>query len=480
VINHNAEVKMSGNINFWDSNVWLFMTELVLLFGSMLLANMLRRLIKPLRQSMIPSAVIAGFLLLVINGIYTSATGESLFQKLTLETLTYHGLGLGFAALALKTNERVKDKKAGRDIFNTGVTVVATYLLQAVVGLAITLVLSYLIGNWASSGLLLPMGYGQGPGQAYNWGNTYETATSYPPFVNGASFGLTVAAMGFVVSSIGGVIYLSVIKAKGRLKNKVANADEVEDISAEMVTQKGEIPMSESLDKLTVQVALVFFTYMAAYLVMFFASKGLDALGGFFSGTVKPLVWGFNFLIASLMAMIVKFVFEKFRKAGVMKREYKNNFMLSRIAGLMFDLMVTSSIAAIDLSAFKNREFIVPLILICLAGGVFTYWYIDYVSKRLFQGYRDEAFLSLYGMLTGTASTGVILLREIDPLFKTPASNNLIYQQLWAIVFGFPMLLLLGLAPQSSTWTILALVILVALFVVMHVILFRNRIFKKK
>ena len=47
---------MSGNINFWDSNVWLFMTELVLLFGSMLLANMLRRLIKPLRQSMIPSA----------------------------------------------------------------------------------------------------------------------------------------------------------------------------------------------------------------------------------------------------------------------------------------------------------------------------------------------------------------------------------------------------------------------------------------
>jgi len=474
------EVLMAGNINFWDSNVWTFMTELALIFGSMLLANMLRRMIKPLRQSLIPSAVIAGFLLLIVNGIYSSSTGDSLFQKLTLETLTYHGLGLGFAALALKTNERVKDKKAGRDIFNTGVTVVATYLLQAVIGLAITLVLSYIIGNWASSGLLLPMGYGQGPGQAYNWGNTYETATSYPPFVNGASFGLTIAAMGFISASIGGVIYLSIIKAKGSVKGQVVNAEEVEDLSAEMVTKKGEIPMSESLDKLTVQVALVFFTYMAAYLVMLFASKGMDALGGFFSGTVKPLIWGFNFLIATLMAMIVKFIFGKFRKSGVMKREYKNNFMLSRIAGLMFDLMVTASIAAIDLSAFKNPDFIVPLLLVCIAGGVATYLYVNFISKRLFPDYRNEAFLSIYGMLTGTASTGVILLREIDPMFRTPASNNLIYQQLWAIVFGFPMLLLMGIAPQSTTWTILTLVILLLLMAVMNIILFRNRLFKKK
>ena len=39
---------------------------------------------------------------------------------------------------------------------------------------------------------------------------------------------------------------------------------------------------------------------------------------------------------------------------------------------------------------------------------------------------------------------------------------------------------LLGLAPQSSTWTILALVILLALFVVMHMILFRSKLSKKK
>ncbi len=41
----------------------------------------------------------------------------------------------------------------------------------------------------------------------------------------------------------------------------------------------------------------------------------------------------------------------------------------------MFDLMVVASIAAIDLSAFTHKEFIIPLILVCTAGMFATYWY---------------------------------------------------------------------------------------------------------
>ena len=80
-------------------------------------------------------------------------------------------------------------------------------------------------------------------------------------------------------------------------------------------------------------------------------------------------------------------------------------------------------------------------------------------------------------MLTGTASTGVILLREVDEEFKTPAADNIVYQNLPAIVFGFPLMLLATLAPKQPmlTW-----VILVAFFAVMNMILFRSLIFKKK
>jgi len=98
----------------------------------------------------------------------------------------------------------------------------------------------------------------------------------------------------------------------------------------------------------------------------------------------------------------------------------------------------------------------------------------------VFHLYEDEAFLSLYGMLTGTASTGAILLREVDPKFETQASDNLVYHQPWAILFGFPIFLLLGVAPQSIGKCLLTLGICIVLFAVMNVILFRRNIFNKK
>jgi len=471
---------MTSGMNFWDTSVWSLMWELAILLIGMLVGNMIRRTIPFMRRSLIPSAVIGGFLVLLASTLYEKWTGQPLFQKITMETLTYHGLGLGFIALALKTSEKHEGKKAQKDIFNTGISVVASYLLQGLVGLGITLGLSYVLGNWPASGLLLPMGYGQGPGQAYNWGHVYETATTYPPFQNGASFGLTVAAVGFIASSIGGVYYLNNMKRKGLIKKFQGNAEEAEDLSAEMITQKGEIPLAESLDKLTVQFAFVFLTYMLAYVLMYVLSLGLDSLGGFFGATVKPLIWGFNFLIGSFLAIALKGVLKGLRKANIVHRQYLNNFMLDRIAGFMFDLMVVASISAIDLSAFSHKEFVIPLTAICVVGTFITYWQCDFICKRLFKGYADESFLALYGMLTSTASVGVILLREIDPLFETPAASNLIYQQTWAIVFGFPMLLLMGVAPLSLSMSWVTMAVLLVLNILINILLFREQLFRRK
>lgn len=83
----------------------------------------------------------------------------------------------------------------------------------------------------------------------------------------------------------------------------------------------------------------------------------------------------------------------------------------------------------------------------------------------------------MYGMLTGTASTGTILLREIDGEFETPAADNMVYQNFPAIVFGFPIMLLATFAPKEP---LLTLLILIAFFAVMNLILFRDFIFKFK
>jgi len=470
---------MTTGMHFWDLEVWSFMIEFAVLLAGMMVANMLRRMIKPLRHSLIPSSVIGGFLVLGLSVLFRNL-GIQIFQVYTLETLTYHGLGLGFVALALKTEERQKSKKANTDIFNTGITVVSTYLLHGVIGLSITLLLSYVIGSWAAGGMLLPMGYGQGPGQAYNWGNIYQNATNYPPFRGGISFGLAIAAMGFVASGIGGVIYLNIMKAKGRIKQSILNPDEAEEETVEYVKVKNEIALTESLDKMTVQIGLVVLTYIGAFGLMYFSSMGLDALGGAAAGTVKPIIWGFNFLIGTLCAILLKFVLGFCKKKGVVKREYRNNFMLNRVAGFMFDLMVVASIAAIDMTAFREQSFWIPLVLLCVAGAVATYVQIKIIAKRIFPDYSDESFLALYGMLTGTVSTGIILLREADPSFETPAAKNLVYQQLWAIIFGFPMLLLMGFAPLNLRSSWITLLALVLLFAAMTVLLFRKYIFKRR
>ncbi|MBR5381497.1 MAG: hypothetical protein IK136_02635 [Oscillospiraceae bacterium] len=469
---------MTSGMNFWDVGVWSFVVTITLLLVFMMLANALRNLIPALKRLMIPSAVLGGFLALFASFLFKKLTGHHMFPAMTLEALTYHGLGLGFAAMSLRTLEKQKDKTEKTGAFDTGVAVVGGYLLQGLVGLVISVVLYYLIGSFFASGALLPLGYGQGPGQAYNWGRTFEYSYG---FTHGTSFGLTVAAAGFIAASIGGVVYLNVMRRKGRLASPGENPAG-EHVTHEMISGADEVPMLESMDKLTIQFALVFMAYFLAYLFM----RGMnvliaaDLLGDFGRNTVQPLIWGFNFLFATVFALLLKTVLRALRKKGVIKREYSNNFMQTRIAGFSFDIMVVASIAAINLKAFTYAAFVLPLALICVAGAVVTYIYLLIVSKRVFPKYPDEAFLSLYGMQTGTASTGVILLREADPKFLTQASNNIVYHQPWAIIFGFPMLLLLGVAPRNVGWSLITIGVLVVLFAVMCLILFRRSIFKKK
>ncbi len=470
---------MTTGINFWDHEVWAFVVTMFYLFAAMILANTLRNTIKPLRKLMIPSSVLGGILLLLISVIYEECSGKAMIPTVTLEMLTYHGLGLGFVAMALRNIEKKQDKRSRSGAFDSGVTVVSGYLIQAVTGLIVSLACYYLLRSFWASGLLLPMGYGQGPGQAYNWGHNYEALYG---FAGGTSFGLTVAAMGFLSASVGGVIYLNRLRRRGILKTGSGGFQDAEALTAEQLGGVNEIPLAESMDKFTVQLALVFIAYIAAYLFMKAVDLVIEAgvLGNFGFNTVRPLIWGFNFLFGTLFAILEKALLRGLHKKGVIKREYTNVFMQNRIAGFMFDLMVVASIAAIDLSAFSKSEFIVPLSIICVAGAAVTYAYLSFLCPRVFPNYSHEAFLSLYGMQTGTASTGVILLREMDPNFETQASDNIVYHQPWAIVFGFPMLLLLPVAAQSLTKGWITLGILIALFAVMQVIVFRKSIFKKK
>ena len=456
--------------NFWDFKVWGTINLIAVLLLSLLVANMLKKGIKFLQASLIPTSVLGGGILIVVAAIYKLITGEVMFDTpffggngtANLELITYHTLALGFIASTLKTSNGKITKKRAVEIFNTGVTTVSTYLLQAVLGFAISLIAVLFIKDFfPAAGVLLPFGYGQGTGQALNYGGIYENDFG---FVGGKSFGLTIAALGFLSASIGGVIHLNLMKRKGKI---IVKADGEGRIKSEEIQSENEIPMQESIDKLTVQIALIAASYLLAFAIMF-------VLGKIFPG-MRSVIYGFNFLLGVLSATLLKVVINFFKKKNIIKKEYTNNFLLTRASNFFFDIMVISGIAAIRLGVLKNYWGII--LIMGVVGLVSTYYYNYYVAKTLFKEYAEEQFLTMYGMLTGTASTGIILLREIDGDFKTPAADNMVYQNFPAIVFGFPLMLLATLAPVKP---ILTLIILILFFIVMNIILFRSKIFRKK
>ena len=455
-------------MNFWDFSSWGFFNLIAVLLASLLVAQMLKRSIPALEASLIPTSVLGGGVLLLISAIYKAATGQEMFDtaffggngSAWLELLTYHTLALGFTASALRSSGGKMTKERSVEIFNTGLTTVATYLLQAFVGMVVCIVGAFLLKDLLeAAGLLLALGYGQGPGQAMNYGGIYEAQYG---FVGGKSFGLTVASMGFICASIGGVFYLNVLKRRGKI-----NLDKGSGVNKENVEGQNEIPMQESIDKFTVQIALIVVSYMLAYGLMY-------GLGCLLPG-MRATIYGFNFLLGVLAATLVKAVLNFCNKRNIIHRNYTNDFLLTRATNFFYDIMVTASIAAIRMSIIG--KYWAVLLVMGVVGLVVTYVYVHFICKKLFPAYAEQQFLAMFGMLTGTASTGVILLREIDGDFKTPVADNLVYQNFPAMVFGFPILLLATMAPTKPALTIgIVFVFMIAI----NILLLRSLIFKKK
>ncbi len=463
-------------INIWDYDVyWNSIVQITIVCAILLISNAIRRKVKWIRNSLMPTAIIGGFVGLGIKYLFAGMadwTGIAEFELLTndfLGVITYHTLAIGFIALGLKEIEKNKEtgKLVGRPI-KSGLFIVCNYVLQGILGLVITIGLSFLFVELAPyAGVLLPMGYGQGPGQAFNIGTIFENAG----FVGGQSYGLMIATMGFVSASVGGIIYLNFMAKKGIIKRK-NNLGMSESQEGGYVEAANEIPLVESVDKLTVQIALVGITYLLTWLILTGLTIAIENSGvAFLNNSVKPLLWGFNFIFAIAMANLVKVVIKRLKKKKLMNRTYTNNYMLNRLSGVAFDFMIIASIMAIDIQAIANWGSVISLVIMCILGAVVTMLYDYYIAKRVYKGYEQEAFLVFYGTMTGTASTGIALLREIDPEFKTPAATEIVTGSSTAIMFGFPLLLITGVIFNGWVWVWGSLGLLIVMFIVFHIFL---------
>ena len=87
-------------------------------------------------------------------------------------------------------------------------------------------------------------------------------------------------------------------------------------LSVDYFQDDNEIPVSDSIDKLSVQIAMVLLVYLVTYLAARGLTSGIAVLSPGLAGTVNTLIWGFNFIIGSAIAILLRVLLE----SGKMKQ----------------------------------------------------------------------------------------------------------------------------------------------------------------
>jgi len=408
-------------------------TDLGIIGGLLLAATLIRRYIPFVQRSLVPNNIVAGLLALGLGSIFSDFISE---ERMGL--YVYHLLGLTFIALAMS-----KPKSAsGMSPVHTGMLFIATYLIQGIIGMLVTLGLIYTVmpDLFPGFGLLMPLGFGMGPGIAYSVGSNWE---SYG-FVSGGIAGLSVAAVGFGFAYIHGMYWMR----KGIKAGLASLIPKDQALSQELLT--GLLPennrpiagrqttASEAIESLSLHWSMVGFVYALTWLLLSGVAWILVYVG---AGSELNTLWSFHFIFCSVIGIFVRSIVDRYDMG-----HHIDEGLMSRTGNLFVDVMITASLAGISIAVVG--EYWLPLILCSLLGGLATYFFIKKISHIVFKSWTFERMLSAYAVMTGTIQSGLVLLRVLDPKHESPVSIDLVYASGFALVFGFPLLVLIN-APMT-------------------------------
>jgi len=111
--------------------------------------------------------------------------------------------------------------------------------------------------------------------------------------------------------------------------------------------------------------------------------------------------------------------------------------------------MVAASIAAISVQIIG--EYLIPILILTTVGGFLTAGYSIWISKRIYSKAVLEHIVGMFGTHTGTLSTGIALLREVDPGFESGTAEDLVVGSGLALFLGIPLLMIINLPVLGYT-----------------------------
>ncbi|MEX0661385.1 MAG: hypothetical protein WEA58_08155 [Balneolaceae bacterium] len=420
-------------MSFWtlDISVGTFFLDFAWMGVLLAAAFIMRSRIPILQKYLIPANLLAGFL-----GLLVGTNGLGLLDLPTerLGSYVYHLLALLFIGLSLRTPKQ----EVGLSSMKFGMAFIITYLIQGILGILIALGLIYTImpDLFAGIGFLPPLAFGMNPGIAYTIGDNWEGFG----FESGGVVGLTFSAIGFLVAYTAGIW----IVKRGIKNGEAAYISKDQVLSEDLKTgihsdsngnDSGRLTTSsEVIESLTVHIALIGLIYILTYGLVQVFETGLVYVGA--ENEVRTL-WSFHFIVAALVALLVRKIMDMGSISQII-----DDVTMTRISNLFMDFMIVASVAAISLVVVG--QYWVPLLLISIVVAISTWWVIRYLTKSAFAGFKLERFAAIFGNMTGTLQSGLVLLRILDSGMKSPVSFNLVYGSGMALFLGFPLLLLIN------------------------------------
>jgi ESS family glutamate:Na+ symporter len=360
--------------------------------------------------------MVAGFLGLLLGPSFLAVLP---IQTDVLERVVYHGLALMFITVALRSPAQAGATASGVRGFAFGLPLLV--LSQAILGLVLVFVWSAAVRPLHPGvGLMVPLGFSQGPGQALALGSAWE-ATGME---DGAQLGLIMAAMGFVFCVGMGAPLLAVARRLGWVSEVVGEARQAQ---AEVVPAAAP----GGMEPLTRQVAAVAAVYLAAWGVI---QLIVWALGD--RPQAVATVYGFHFVLGTLLALAARKLL-----GGMGHGELLSTPLLSRMAALVVDVVTVSAIAAVQLEVI--REWWAVVLVFSTLAGTLTAGLSVWVARRAFPDAPFEYALVLFGAATGTLATGLALLRLVDPELRGPVPSGAVLGAAASLPLSIPLLLLL-------------------------------------
>ena len=427
-----------------------FPFESMLVFGSLavmlLVGVLLRAKVSFFQKFLIPSCLIGGIL-----GLILKSAGVIQVEASDLQTFAYHFFNISFISVGLTQNGDQDKKPEHAEGFWKAplwmaLTQTAIFPLQAILGGIIVLLFgAFGFELFPTFGFFAALGFEEGPGQALSFGKVWEGFG----FEYATTIGLTFAAIGFFFSFFVGVPLVNWGIRKGLsaggprampkdLLTGIIPQNKADESAGKLAFHSGNV------DSLAFQAALVGLVYILTYAIV-------KILGTVTPPDVASILWGFFFIFGLGIALIVSWAMRKMNIAYL-----ADTGIQRRVTGWSIDFLIIATVMAIKLAVVW--QYILPISIISVTIGILTTAVIIYLGKRIWS-YNLERIAAVYGTVTGTVSCGLLLLRIVDPDFKTPVPIDIALMNIFSIP-GIGLCLVLVNGPVWWNWS-LGLTILV-------------------